>query len=636
MGNKNVKYIKSAEDANSFKQHMLNDFSALELMLKERIIEEGVQKVGAEQEINFLDNSWRPSLIALPILERLNDKAFTSEYCQFNLEFNLPPLSFKGNFLSSMKSQIQENLHKVIEAAKEFDSEVILTGILPTVLRSDASVDVITPEPRFRALFELMQKYRGKAYEYHIKGIDDLIMRDNLAVFGGCMTSFQLHFQISPNESVEKFNWAQMISGPVLAAATNSPLFLGKRLWHETRIALFQQATDVRKPYLNFKEKEARVSFGNEWVKDSILEIFQDEIVNYKVLLATDLDEDSLAIVKSGGVPELKALNFHNGTIYKWNRPCYGVANGKAHLRIENRILPAGPTMEDQIANAALWFGLMNGQTEKYMNLQEKLPFSIVKDNFLKAARMGLEVKFNWLDGELVSAQKLLIEELIPLAENGLKKAGVDNKDIHHYLNIIAERVRKGQTGSSWMLQSFNKLIQEGTVYEALLAITAGTVRRQQQDIPVHQWEDATLEEAGKSKNRFSKIEQVMTTTIYALEEDDPIDLAAHIMEWKSVSHLPVENKEGSLIGLVTKDSLVKYFIKNKDEDSDTRFIKDIMVADPITINPEANLHEAVSLILDKKITCLPVVKKNKIVGIVTEHDFVKVSKHLFEEILKS
>jgi CBS domain-containing protein len=635
MGNKNVKQIESAEEGNKFKQHLIKDIKALSLMLENGMFESGVQRIGAEQELNFVDESWRPSLIAPEILDRLTDEVFTSEYCKFNFEINLPPLAFSGNCLSEMKRLISTSLNEVTKEAAKFNSDIILVGILPTVLKSDATIDSITPEPRYRALFNLLQKYRGKAYEYHIKGIDDLIIRDNLAVFGGCMTSFQLHFQISPEDSVEKFNWAQMISGPVLAMATNSPLFLGKRLWHETRIALFQQATDTRKPYNNYKEREARVSIGSDWVRNSILEFFQDEVVNYKVMLATEITEDPIEMVNKGKAPKLQALNFHNGTIYKWNRPCYGISNnGKPHLRIENRILPAGPTMEDQVANAAFWLGLMNGQPEKYKNLPDKMLFSDAKDNFLKAARLGLEVKFNWLDGKLISAQKLITDELLPLAEEGLRKANVDENDIRHNLDIIYKRVNKGITGSKWMISSFNNLVKEGTAYEALVAITSGIVKRQKEGKPVHEWEDATIEEAGTSKNRFSKIEQVMTTTIYALEEDDPVDLAAHVMEWKNISHIPVENKQGNLIGLVTKDSMVKYLI-NKSQYSESPFIKEIMVENPITIEPETDVNTAVSIILEKNITCLPVVKRNKIVGIVTEHDFVKISKHLFEEFLK-
>lgn len=635
MGAKKIKVLRTSEEKQEFTRHLLNDLKALETMMREGMIEHGIKRIGAEQEINFVDEAWRPAPIVMDVLQKLkNNDNLTTEYSQFNLEINVKPYKFSGRCLTNIKKDLNREINRIRKVVNESGAEVCLTGILPTIRKSDVSPKALTPEPRFQALFDLVQEVRGKVYEYNIKGIDELISRDNPLVFGGCITSLQVHLQVNMDEVVEKFNWSQAIAGPVLAMATNSPMFLGKRLWHETRIALFQQSSDTRKPYDNNKEEEARVSFGNDWVKSSILELYQEDIARYRMFLGTDIEESSLEMLEKGQIPSLHALNFFNGTVYKWNRACYGVTNGKPHLRIENRILPAGPTIDDEIANAAFWLGLMNGQPAKYQNISEKMNFADVKGNFQKAARLGLEVQFTWLNGKSIPAQELILKELMPIAEQGLRDAKVNEDDIKNYLGIIKERVKTGRTGSQWLLNSYSAIVKEGTPDEATVAVTAGMVNREKKNKPVHEWEYATIKEAGNWKNRFWQLDQVMTTNLYTVQEDDMLNLATHIMQWKKIGHVPVEDKQGHLVGLITKDSLLSHLVNHADTAIDSISIKDIMVQDLITVRPETSITDAIKLILENKITCLPVVNKRKLLGIVTEHDFVTISRHLLKELL--
>src|SRR5262249_24918575 len=151
-----------------------------------------------------------------------------------------------------------------------------------------------------------------------------------------CCTSFQVHYQVSAEEFVQLYNIAQAVTAPVLAAATNAPLLFGRRLWRETRIPLFQQAVDTRGASHHMRERSPRVSFGTRWVEQSVVELFQEDLARFRVLLGAALQEDSLVMLQKGQMPSLQALRIHNGTVYRWNRACFGFNDGKPHLRIEN------------------------------------------------------------------------------------------------------------------------------------------------------------------------------------------------------------------------------------------------------------------------------------------------------------
>jgi len=634
MANPGIKIIDNETDKQQYISHLLNDIRALEQMLAEKTFEQGVQRIGAEQEMVFVNEAFRPAFIGPEVKRALDRPYITTEYARFNLEINLSPILFEDTCLAELKQELEEKIKEVEQEAQKQNTQVLLTGILPTIRKSDTSPESMTPEPRYQALLENVNRLRGKQYEFNIQGLDELITRDNPSTFGGCMTSLQLHLQVDADKMVDMYNWAQLIAAPTLACATYSPVFLGKRLWHETRIALLRQTTDTRKPYSNLINEEARVSFGNDWLKESVAEIFHDDVAGYKAYLTKEFNENALEVLERGEVPKLEALNFHNGTIYRWNRICYGVFQGKPHLRIENRILPAGPTIEDELANTAFWLGLMNALPERYQDLQGKISFDRVKNNFLKAARLGIEVEFEWLDRQLVSASELILNELLPLAHEGLKKAGVNEKDYTHYLDIIRQRTESGRTGSRWVLQSYEQLLDQSiTPDEAWVAITAGMLERQQSNQPIHTWELASVKEAGDWKNRFWRLDQVMTKTLYTVEENDIVDLAAHIMSWKKIGHIPVE-RDGELVGIITKDSIITYYANHSGEDFSQIPIRKVMVTEPVVAHPDMLVADAIELIIKSNISCLPVVKDKRLVGIVTEHDFVHISRHLYQELM--
>lgn len=633
MGEKNVKLIQSADEKGHFMQHLLRDLKALKMLISEGKLENR-SRIGAELEVNLLNEAYEPVPIGLDVFRKLKRKRVKTEYARFNLEINSKPTQFTGKCLSRLGEDLSKELCAIEKESRRREASILLTGIVPTVGKKDISYDMLTPEPRFKALHNLRNEIHGDSYEYNIRGIDQLATRDNLMLFAGCMTSFQIHLQVATDQLRDKYNWAQLISGPLLAACTNSPLFLGKRLWQETRIALFEQAADTRRPAEYGNNENSRVYFGDKWIEDSILELFQEDISFFEPLFAYTKTCDSVKQVEEGKIPTLDAWNNYNGSVYRWNRVCYGVLNSKPSLRIENRILPSGPSMEDMIANAAFWLGMMNGMPEKYKNFHTKIPFSEVKNNFFKAARLGLDVQFDWLRRKPVPAHELILKELLPIAKEGLQQAKVDSGEAEHYLGIVKDRVASRKTGARWIIDSYTCLTKKATKEDALRAVTAGMLSRQIANTPVHTWSPAKVEEAGTWESRFKSLSRFMTTSLFKVKEDDIVSLAVHLMNWKKVGHIPVENASGDFVGLVTRNAIIDHVVNNNGELASVK-TSDIMLRDLITVTPETHLDSAIDLILNNKVSCLPVVEGEKIVGLVTDHDFVMITNSLVGEVFK-
>lgn len=624
---------RSTRSAVNFMRAVLKDIKALERMHKAGMLEGDIHRIGAEQEVCFIDKNWRPAPIIMKILKDLNDPHYTTELSKFNGEINLDPVDFRGDCLSQMESQLKSYLLKLVKTVQKHDSDIILVGILPTIRRLDLELENITPQFRYTALFEILNKLKGGPYDFRIKGVEELIARQENPTFEFCNTSFQIHLQVSPDHFINQFNIAQAISAPVLAGACNSPLLLGKRLWRETRIALFQQAVDTRNHGHYMREQSPRVAFAQHWLKGSLLNTFKDDLARFRVLLTTEKQEDSIHVLEEGGVPELNALRVFISTVYRWNRACYGIYNGKPHIRIENRVLPAGPTVVDEMANAAFWFGLMKGLPDIYPDITKVMYFEDVAANFSKAAQIGLDSQFRWIKEKVYPADELILKELIPVAKEGLQKAHISQKDISRYLGLIQQRVKTRKTGSRWMISSYNRLRQKSTKEEALVALTAGIVSRQKKGIPVHRWTLAKLKEGGNWMNKYWHVEQMMTTELFTVHREDLVDLAAHIMDWKKIRHVPVEDEKGQLIGLITSGMLLNHYTNCVGEECKTLPVEKIMIKNPITVPPETLTTEAIAIMQKKKIGCLPVVRKNRLVGIVTEHDFMNISARLLEEL---
>jgi CBS domain-containing protein len=630
MGDERVKLPESKEQSQQFLKYLLRDVRAMDKMLKEDWFEIDNIRIGAEQELCLIDMHAKPAPIVMELMELLGNNSFTTELARFNLESNLKPLLFKGKCLSQLEAQIVYQLEVVRDAIKELNGDIALVGVLPTIRKSDLKIENLTPLPRYRALCDAINKLRGEEYDLRIQGTDELLMRFDTPLLEACNTGFQVHLQVNPDEFVNKYNLAQAIAGPVLAGAVNSPLLFGKRLWAETRIALFHQSVDTRKVGDHLRDSSPRVTFGNSWLKDSILEIYQEDIARYRVILSSDIEEDVEKMMEEGKVPELRALQIHNGTVYRWNRPCYGISGGKPHLRIENRVFPSGPTVTDEIANAAFWLGLLNGMGDQYEDISAQMDFEDAKTNFFAASKMGLETKFRWVDDKRYSAVDLICHELLPIARDGLKKAGVDDGDIDSYLDVIEERTEAGKTGSYWMVKSYNNLSKQVTREQALTALTNAMVKNQKKGEPVHKWGLAKLDDMEMWQPSSLLVEEFMTTDLFTVQKDDILELVANLINWRRIRYVPVEDDSKHLVGLVTMRMVFREYNDMIHQETDgSTSVEEIMIRNPITIHPEASILEAIEIMDQQQIGCLPVVKNNRLVGIITEQNYMTITKRL-------
>jgi CBS domain-containing protein/gamma-glutamyl:cysteine ligase YbdK (ATP-grasp superfamily) len=636
MGEHNISMGQDDEQSQAFMQALLGDLRAFERMLDTGLIESGVHRIGAEQEMFLIDRALRPTPIAMQVLSRIEDPRLTTEIGKYNLEANLTPLHFSGRCLAEMEAEILELMGIARRAAKGFDADILLTGILPTIRNSDLSIENLTPSPRYEEMNRTLSRMRGNTFNVHIKGLDELQMTHDNLLLEACCTSFQVHLQVGPQEFARAYNLAQLITAPVLAVATNSPLLLGHRLWSETRIALFQHSVDERSSTVQQRNRPTRVSFGDAWIRDSVLEIFQEEIARYRILLTRKIEEDSLAVLERGELPQLAALRLHNGTVWRWNRPCYGISDGRAHLRIEMRAMPSGPSVPDEIANAAFFFGLMAALPEEYGDISDRMPFDDAKDNFLAAARQGIRAQFTWLVGESVPASTLVLEHLLPLARKGLQKEQIDSEDIDRYLGIIEERVHHGQTGSLWALRSLAGMKEKGTREQRMHALTASILEQQQSGYPVHTWLPATITESQDWRQSFQTVGQFMSTDLFTVRPDDLVDLAASVMDWRHVRHVPVEDDEGKLIGIISHRDLLRLMAHGfSGRQIDLVAVRDIMKSHPVTVTSDTPTIEAIRIMRSHNIGCLPVTDDGRLVGLLTAQDLLKISADLIEAHLQ-
>lgn len=636
MGDERVRLPESKEQSQEFLKYLLRDVRAMGRMLEDGWFETDRTRIGAEQEVCLIDRYSKPAPIAMELIDALKDNGFTTELAKFNFEANLDPLDFSGSCLSDLENQIVSKMELLRETIRKLDGDVALVGVLPTIRKSDLDITNLTPLPRYRALCDAINKLRGENYDLRIQGTDELLMRFDSPLLEACNTGFQVHLQVKPDEFVSKYNIAQAIAGPVLASAVNSPLLFGKRLWSETRIALFHQSVDTRKVGDHLRDSSPRVTFGNNWLKESILEIYQEDIARYRVILSTDIDEDVDQLMKEGKVPELRALQIHNGTVYRWNRPCYGISNGKPHLRIENRVFPSGPTITDEIANAAFWLGLLNGMEDQVGKISEKLDFDDAKMNFFAASKLGLDTKFRWINDKSYSAVDLICEELLPIAREGLKKAGVKPGDITSYLDLIEERTEEGQTGSYWMIKSYNKLSKSVTREQALTTLTNAMVKNQKKGEPVHKWGLAKVDDMESWQPSSLLVEEFMTTDLFTVQKDDILELASNMVDWRKIRYVPVEDDSKHLVGLVSMRMLFREYNRAVHQNGTaSSSIEEIMIKNPITIHPEASILEAIEIMDQQKIGCLPVVKNNRLVGIITEQNYMTITKRLLRVLDK-
>lgn len=635
MGDLNVTSVHSQQEMQQFMRYLLKDIQALDRMLKEDWFESDITRIGAEQEMCLVDKNWKPIHINMKALEVIGDPMFTSELANFNLEANLKPLTFSGTALSDMHKALKQTLDHAQDKVKTLGANIVLAGILPTIRKADVEIANITPLDRYRALMDALRDLRGELFELRIEGIDEVNLRQETAMLEACNTSFQVHLQVSPEDFARKYNYAQALAGPTMAISVNSPMLFGRRLWKETRIALFQQSIDIRTFTEHLRDRSPRVTFGSNWLQHSVMEIYKEDIARFKILLSTQVDEDVFQKLDEGVTPKLRALNIHNSTVYRWNRPCYGISpNGKPHLRIENRILPAGPSVPDAMANATFWLGLMNGIEDEYKDITKVMDFSAAKSSFFAASRFGLDTKLSWVNGKKIAPAALIKEQLLPISRHGLEKAEVAKKDIDTYLSIIEERASTGQTGSCWILNSFSKLAKEGlTRDEISSALTASIHENQDNGEAIHKWDLASVDKIETYEPSALLVEEFMLTDLITVQEDDIIDLVANLMNWRRIRHIPVEDKKGQLVGLITSRMIMRYYSErdlNGSSDS-VPIISKIMNPIPRTISPEDRITYAMDIMQEHGVGCLPVLKNGKLVGLITEAEFLSITRSLIK-----
>lgn len=638
MGTQTVEMLNDEQQRNSFIRALLTDVRSLEYMLEHDWFEKGITRFGAEVEMVVVDNeTLKPRNIAMDVQKKMKyPKWLDGELAQFNLEFNLTPREFTGGNFQLMEKEIHRYLKKLDKTLATYNSTYVLTGILPTLQKFNLNQENLTPRKRYFALIDAIKKLGlGKDVELKLFGIDELFVRHDTPLLEAANTSFQVHLQVDASEYVKMYNIAQTLAAASISVSANSPIVFGKRLWHESRIATFEQALDTRTTHDHMREQSTRVSFGKGWINESILEIYKEDIARFKVLLSSEIESNSWEQIQKNVAPELHALLVHNSTVYRWNRPQYGISpNGQPHLRIENRVMPAGPSVPDMMANSVFWLGAMKGMEQAYSDITKRIDFASLKDNFGRAARVGLEAEFTWMKGKKISVRDLIKKELLPLARQGLKHCNVNATDANNYLGIINERVTKKTNGAIWMLNSYSHLLkQKVSKDETLTALTNAIMKNQKKNLPVHKWKKADLVDLGEYKPSELQVSEFMETDLFTVEQNDILELVGELMDWRKIRYIPVEDAEGNLKGLVTSRLITRHLLKRIEGESSNGIVEDIMIKKPITVKPEATIIDAMKLMRKNGIGALPVVKNKILVGMITESDFLDITSRLLERL---
>ena len=625
MGEHQVHDTSDEQRTRAFVRAMLNDIRALEVMIEQDLIERDVRRVGVEQEMYIVDADGYPAPISDQLLGRLADERFTTELARFNLEANLDPEAIGGDFLRTMEHSLDEVLKQANSAANDVGAHIVLTGILPTLREEDVALANLTPEVRYQCLNDTCMAARGDTLKLDIDGVDHFEFSHDCAVIEGASTSFQFHLQVAPDEAGALYNLAQLITAPVLAVAANAPVLLNRRVWHETRVALFERTFEYRSATEFVRNVPTRVGFGEAWLGESALDIFRENAMRHHVIMVSDPIDDSLQVLRDGRIPELSALSLHNGTVWRWNRLCYGITDGKPHLRIENRALPAGPTIIDQVANAALFYGLIQGLETDAAQVPRRMAFEDARFNLFAAAQHGLDARFRWLDGCRLGARELLLQELIPIARSGLEALQVPRADSDYYLDIIQARTDSGRTGARWLLDSLENVPVE---MRAGMCTDAVKIMRERQGsaLPVHAWELIAPDTGAGKMKTTGKVSDVMTTNLFTVRPEDLVDLATSTMEWRHVRHVPVENAAGELVGLLSTRELLRLHSAETGTQDQPIPVSKFMQPNPLTISPDVPLSEAFVRMLESDTGCLLVTARGQLLGIVTERDLLEAA----------
>ncbi len=479
----------SREDRRAYRQKVRTCLDALAQMLRESAFESGEHQVGLEIEFNLVDQAAKPAMNNSDVLSAIADTAWATELGQFNVEINVTPQPLTGNAFTALEASLRDLLNRADSQTSLTGSRLVMVGILPTLRQSDAGEHAISSNPRFRLLNDQILEARGEEMQIFIEGPERLLVyMDNILPEAAC-TSLQCHLQVSPDAFASYWNAAQAMAGVQVALGANSPYLFGHELWRETRITLFEQATDTRPEELKAQGVRPRVWFGDRWIT-SVFDLFEENLRYFPALLPLLEDEDPLAVLDRGDAPELPELTLHNGTVYRWNRPVYAVVDGSPHLRVENRVLPAGPTVADVLANAAFYYGLVHELATADRPVWTQMSFSAAAANLSVGAKHGLEAEVYWPGVGMVQVAELTLRTLLPMAASGLERWGVSGADSGRLLSIIERRCLTRRNGATWQVNSVHNLQRKGVTDrgEALRLMTQGYIERMNSNEPVHNW----------------------------------------------------------------------------------------------------------------------------------------------------
>jgi hypothetical protein len=489
MGQQLEAKVFSREDRQRYRQKVRTCLDVFARMLAEARFESDRRSVGLEIELNLTDDAGDPALTNQQVLDRVADPDFVTELGQFNVEINIAPRLLEGGVLRAFEETIRASLNHADERAREAGDHMMIVGILPTITEALLNVDVLTANPRYELINQQIFAARGEDLEINIGGVERLsTFADSIAPEAAC-TSVQLHQLVEPDDFSRHWNAAQAIAGVQLAVGANSPFFFGKELWHETRIALFEQATDTRPEELKAQGVRPRVWFGERWVT-SIFDLFEENVRYFPALLPVCDGEDPVEVLARGDTPHLPELKLHNGTIYRWNRPVYDVVRGRPHVRVENRVLPSGPTVADILANAAFYYGLVRVLADEDRPIWSQMSFSAAEENFHAGARDGIDARVYWPGVGEVPAAELVLRRLLPMAHDGLDRWGIDAADRDRLLGIIERRCVTHRNGATWQSREFHRLYEDQKLdrADALREMTLRYREHMHSNVPVHEW----------------------------------------------------------------------------------------------------------------------------------------------------
>ncbi|MBD8869664.1 glutamate--cysteine ligase family protein [Nocardioides donggukensis] len=458
-------------------------------MLRDAQFDTDDPMTGLEIELNLVDDAGDPAFKNAEALERIADPDFQTELGQFNVEINVPPRLLRGDGLTAYEENLRVSLNDAESKANDIGAHMVMIGILPTLAEGHMSPDSLSGNPRYQLLSDQILAARGEDILIDIDGVERLRTTADSIVPEAACTSTQLHVQTSPEQFADYWNASQAIAGIQLAVGSNSPFLLGRELWRETRIPLFEQATDTRSEELKAQGVRPRVWFGERWIT-SVFDLFEENVRYFPALLPVTEEEDPRTVLEEGGVPELAELRLHNGTIYRWNRPVYDIASGAPHLRVENRVLAAGPTVADTMANAAFYFGLVRALAESERPLWSQMSFSAAEENFHAAARHGVDASVYWPGVGQVQATELVLRRLLPMAYDGLAAWGVGREEADRFLGIIEQRCLQGTSGAAWFGTRFHVHYQRESRGDALRHTLLQYIEHMHSNEPVHEWRD--------------------------------------------------------------------------------------------------------------------------------------------------